>query len=64
MYNNGANCLSCSSPLRFDVNNVDAGLSTDSWSVSANDVPEPATLSLVALGLVGFGLTRRRRLAA
>jgi hypothetical protein len=64
IYNNGANCFSCNTPFRFDVNNVAAGLSTNSWSIRTNEIPEPVTLSLVGVGLLGCGIMRRRRLAA
>jgi hypothetical protein len=65
IFNNGANCFSCSSPVRFDVNNVGAGLLTGSWTVEAgNTVPEPVSLALVGVGLLACGVARRRRAAA
>lgn len=41
---------------------ADNGL-THSWSLSAEPVPEPATLALLGAGLVGLASVRRRRQA-
>lgn len=45
----------------FHANGVDDGFGID--SVTIGTVPEPGTLALMGLGLLGLGITRRRRAA-
>ncbi|MCS7026132.1 MAG: PEP-CTERM sorting domain-containing protein [Bryobacteraceae bacterium] len=40
-----------------------SGLNVDIISATAEDIPEPATVSLISFGLLGLGLAARRRLA-
>ena len=39
-------------------------LDTENMRVSANTVPEPRSFALIPLGLLGIGISRRRRAAA
>ncbi len=38
------------------------GGTASAWLVSASSVPEPSTLALLALGILGFGVTRKPRM--
>ena len=43
------------------VNGIQTARFTFEGDISANPVPEPATLSLMGLGMVGVALARKRR---
>jgi len=43
--------------------NVAEAVSLDNLQVRVSDVPEPATLALLGLGLAGIAASRRRRLS-
>jgi len=44
-----------------ELNNVNTMLDPANWSKVSEQVPEPTTLALLSLGLVGLGFTRGRR---
>ena len=54
-----------SNVTRIEIVNVTdpAGLVYDDFMFDIADVPEPGTLALLGLGLVGMGITRRRKKA-
>ena len=47
--------------IRTDANGRQTAAFTFTGDISANPVPEPATLSLMGLGMVGVALARKRR---
>ena len=48
----------------FTVNDIQPPQGLWTYSLSIAAVPEPGTLALLSLGLVGFGLSRRRKAAS
>jgi hypothetical protein len=46
-----------------NLTNIASVTSASSWSFEAHDIPEPTSLSLMALGLAGLRLSKKRRAA-
>jgi len=62
LYNDGADmCIFCGEGELY-VNNVDTGLSTTSWIITqTSEVPEPSTLAIFALGMIGLASRRFKK---
>jgi hypothetical protein len=56
--------VNLSNPLAVDGNTIGAFTASFTGDVSASSVPEPASLAVLGAGMVGIGLTRRRRATA
>jgi hypothetical protein len=61
LFNNGANCILCFGTNNAHVNNVGLGLSADSWTIRYAQVPEPSTLAIFALGMIGIASRRFKK---
>ena len=53
--------VNLSNPLAIDGNTIGAFTASFTGDVSASSVPEPASLGILGLGLVGLGMIKRRR---
>lgn len=67
LYNDGYNCIVCIFPKdgtghSIDVDNVELGLRAKSWKVKV-DAPEPSTLAIFALGLIGLASRSLKKLS-
>jgi hypothetical protein len=61
LFNNGRNCILCFGTYSANVNNVWLGLSADSWTIRYAQVPEPSTLAIFALGMIGLASRRFKK---